>query len=101
MKKLVVVLVAGLLVAGLAAPNPALAWWGFWPGFGVGALTGLVLGGALVAPFYYYPYASYYYAAPQPFCYAQPGYWSQAAMHQDNGFTTHQNVWAPPQQVCP
>jgi len=110
MKKLVVVLVAVLLVAGLAAPTPALAWWGFWPGFGVGAFTGLVLGGALAAPFYYhpYPYAPYYYAprppayyaAPQPSCYTQSGYWSQAPVHQANGFTTYQNVWVPPQEVC-
>lgn len=110
MRKLAVIVMTVLLVVGIAAPAPALARGGFWPGFGVGAFTGLILGGALAAPYYYHPYyyAPYYYAppppayyyAPTPACYTQPGYWQQVPYTRDGGFTTYQNVWVSPQTVC-
>ncbi len=122
MKKFLVVLMAVLLVTGVTAP--ALAGGGhgshgggrshgghggFWPGYGWGFFSGAILGGALAAPYYYAPYyAPYYYAppppanyyAPQPSCSTQPGYWQQAPLTSSGGFTTYQNVWAPPQTVC-
>ncbi len=60
-------------------------------------VLGGVLGGALAAPYYAPPP---FYVAPQPYCYTQPGYWSQVPAYGYGGYTTYQNVWVPPQTVC-
>ncbi len=122
MKKVLVILVAVLLVVGIVAPPAALAWdrgwhggyrghgghWrhggygghgGFWPGYAFGAFTGLVLGGALAAPYYAAP-PPYFYAPPPPSCYTQGGYWTQVPYISYGGYTTYQNVWVPAQTVC-
>lgn len=122
MKKLLMVLLAIVLVAGVLVPTGSA--WGrgshggwhrggcFGCGFGFGFFSGAVVGGILAAPYYYPPYyyaPSYYppyyappaYAAPpRPSCYTQQGYWQQAPMSSSGGFTTYQNVWVPPQTVC-
>ncbi len=66
-------------------------------GFVGGLVLGGVLGGALAAPYYAPPP---FYVAPQPYCYTQPGYWSQVPAYGYGGYTTYQNVWVPPQTVC-
>jgi hypothetical protein len=55
-----------------------------------GVVVGGLLAGAAAAPVY----------APQPVCYAQPGYWSQAPVTRPDGYTEYQSVWVPPQTVC-
>ena len=113
MKKLLSALLAVALVAALsAAPASADPGWGgrgwghrhefhggggFFPGYAFGAVTGLLLGGALFPP----RYAAPVYVTPlPPACYTQPGYWSQAPVPGPGGYTTYQNVWVPPQTVC-
>jgi hypothetical protein len=77
--------VAAALLATLAAPLPAHAWWrggGFGVGLAAGTLFGLAVP-ALTAPGYYYPPPVYYapppvYYAPPP-AYAAPGYVAPAS----------------------
>jgi hypothetical protein len=127
MKKLLIVLLAIVMVGAVSVPMAAAAgghgfrggghfrggFHGgfrghgcFGCGFGFGFFSGVALGGLWAAPYYYYPPPYYYYppaatySAPQSSCYTQPGYWSQAPMNQNGGFTTYQNVWVPAQTVC-
>ncbi len=118
MKRLLIPVLAILLVAAVSVPTASARgghgrFHGGWHrgggcfgcGFGLGFFSGAVLGGALAAPYYYYPPYPYYvappaYAPPQPYCYTQPGYWQQVPMSSDGGYTTYQNVWVPQQAVC-
>src|SRR3989304_4664865 len=70
-------------------------------GFVGGLLLGGALGAAMAAPYYYAPPAPVYVAPPPPACYTQRGYWSQVPYTSYGGYTTYQNVWVPPQTVCP
>jgi hypothetical protein len=116
MKKLLILLLAGVMVAAISVP-PASARDGGWHGggtwgvrhgfhagggcFGCGFVGGLVLGGVLggvLAAPYYAP--APVYAAPAPYCYTQPGHWSQVLYTGNGGYATYQNVWVPPQTVC-
>jgi hypothetical protein len=89
MKRMVAVLLGLAVLATVAAPAPAIAHSRFWGGFAVGGLTGLILGGALVAP--YRPPVVVYPAPPQ---YVAPPYYAPAP-----GYGTGNAVWVPPQWV--
>jgi hypothetical protein len=122
MKKVLGVLLAIVLVTAVLVPT-ADAWRGgghhgggfrgghgcFGCGFGLGFFSGAVLAGPYYnspynSPYYSPPYPYYgappAYAAPEPSCYTQPGYWQQVPMSSSGGFTTYQNVWVPQQSVC-
>jgi len=69
---------ATLVSVTMASTTPAEAWcrwhrcgWGWGWGFG-GFATGLFLGSALAAPYYYAPPPAYYYGPP-PYYYYGPG----------------------------
>ncbi len=118
MKKLLSVLLAVMLMAAVSVPT-ASAWeggrhgrggWGerhefhgggggLFPGYAFGAITGLLLGGALTAPYYVAPPPAVYVAPPPPTCYTRPGFWSQVP-YSNGYYTTYRNVWVPPQTVC-
>jgi hypothetical protein len=68
----------------------------FLGGLVLGGILGGVLGSVLTN---HHDAAPPAYAPPQPYCYTQPGHWSQVP-YSDGYFTRYQNVWAPPQTVC-
>jgi hypothetical protein len=80
MKKLVIVLLAIVAIAGVSVPTASAyhAWW-HWPPF---------------TPYYSPP------PPPPPSCYTEPGYWSQVPYTNEFGFTTYQSVWVPARTVC-
>ena len=80
MKKLLIVLLAIVMVAGVSVPTASAyhAWW-HWPPF---------------TPYYSPP------PPPPPSCYTELGYWSQVPYTNELGFTTYQSVWVPARTVC-
>ncbi len=88
MKKLLIVLLAILMVAGVSVPTASAyhAWW-HWPPF---------------TPDYppYPPPPARYVYVPPPSCYTQPGYWTQVPYTNEFGFTSYQSVWVPARTVC-
>ncbi len=88
MRKILTALVASAIVGAtaLAASSPANAWgWG-WPFYYWGGMAaGVIVGGALVAPYHYGPYA-YYVPYPYYGSYPYPYYYQRCATVW-NGYT--------------
>jgi len=116
MRKFLLPLLAGLLMLTVSAAPASAAWgrgdWGheghrggcvgcgFVGGLVVGGVLGGLVGSALAGPAYAGP-PPIYAPAPPRTCDTQPGYWSQVPSVGPGGYTVYQNVWVPPQTVCP
>ena len=77
---------SGAAIAAGTGNSPAK---GALLGAGIGAAAGVI-----------YDATRPVYVAPQPSCYAQPGYWSQVPAYGYGGYPMYQNVWVPPRTVC-
>ncbi len=79
MRKILTALVTAgsLAAAAVATSGPAQAWHGGGWGWGLGGFAaGALLGSALAAPHYYYPYGGYYgYYGYGPYPYPPPCVW--------------------------
>lgn len=104
MKRVIGVLLAVALVTLVLAPTPAAARGRLWGGFVVGGLTGLIVGGALAAPYYAPPAVVYPYSVPPgayvapPPAYAPPSTYPGAApvyMPPQWVWNGYQWVWQP------
>ena len=123
MKRVIAVMLAGVLSLGLGAV-PAAAHsgghggghgggggghhggggshhggHGHHGGVGIGVFPGFVWAAPYYAPPVYVPFPVYP-EPPGPSCYAQPGYWTQVPLAQEGGFTTYQWQWVPDQMLC-
>ena len=79
MKKTILALAtAGVIAAGALAPYTAHAQRGFWPGIGLGVVTGMIIGSAIASHPGWYSYE--YDEDPGPGC-----YWARRAWREPDG----------------